>query len=109
MSDPDETITITTRRDGDTVVVTVVGELDMHSAAVLASALTTALDGSPREIDIDGRGLSFADSAGLRSLLMARDEAEARGVLLRLTHVSDPLDRLLEMTGLREILGVPTT
>jgi anti-sigma B factor antagonist len=109
MSDPQESITITTRRDGDSAVIEVSGELDLHSSGDLASAISLVLDDSPSDIGIDAGGLSFADSAGLRALLLARNDAEAQGVPLRLTKVSDPLDRLLEMTGLREILGVPIT
>jgi len=109
MSDPQESISITTRREGDMAVVEVSGELDLHSSSDLANAISQALDASPSEIGIDAAGLSFADSAGLRALLLARNDAEARGVPLRLVKVSDPLGRLLEMTGLREILGVPIT
>jgi anti-anti-sigma factor len=109
MSEPLESITVTTRRDGDTAVVELSGELDLHSSGELTATLTRVLASSPATIGIDARGLSFADSAGLRALLLARNDAEERGVTLRLTHVSDPLDRLLEMTGLREVLGVPAT
>jgi anti-anti-sigma factor len=107
MSEPQESITVTTRQDGDTAVIELTGELDMHSSPVLTTAVAAALDSSPTTIGIDARGLSFADSAGLRSLLLARTHADERGVTLRVTHVSEPLDRLLEITGLREILGVP--
>jgi anti-anti-sigma factor len=106
MTHPDETMTITTRRTGDTTAVVLSGELDMHSCEQLATALAAALDDSPKEIGVDARELSFTDSAGLRALLVARDAAAADGVVLRLTHVSDHLDRLLDMTGLREVLGV---
>jgi anti-sigma B factor antagonist len=109
MSDPQESITITTRRDGGSAVIEVAGELDLHSSGDLTAAITQVLDDSPDDVGIDASGLSFADSAGLRALLLARNDAEERGVPLRLTKVSDPLDRLLEMTGLREILGVPIT
>jgi anti-anti-sigma factor len=113
MTDSAETITITTMRNGAMTVVVLSGELDMHSAGHLSSALESALaiarSESTDEIGIDARGLTFTDSAGLRVLLVARETAEADGVVLRLTHVSDHLDRLLEMTGLREILGVPVT
>lgn len=109
MTDPDETLTITTRRDGGTAMVILAGELDMHSSEQLSTALATVLGGTPDEIGIDARGLTFTDSAGLRSLLVARDAATAAGVELRLTQVSDHLDRLLDITGLREVLGVPVT
>jgi anti-anti-sigma factor len=54
--------------------------------------------------EIDAAGLTFADSAGLRALLVAHSDAGQRGVTLRLSRVSEQLDRLLEMTGLRETL-----
>lgn len=113
MTHPNVAIAITTRRDGATTVVALSGELDMHSSEQLSSALESVLasaaSDSTNEIGIDAGGLTFTDSAGLRALLVARDAAEAQGVVLRLTHVSEHLDRLLDMTGLREILGVPVT
>lgn len=109
MTEGHESITVTTSRNGDTEVVVLAGELDLHSSGELTATIARVLDTAPAAIGIDARGLTFADSAGLRALLLARSDAEARGVGLRLTHVSEPLDRLLEMTGLREVLGVPVT
>lgn len=113
MTDPNVTITLTTRRNGAKTVVAISGELDMHScehlSAELESTLAAALAESTTEIGVDARALTFTDSAGLRALLVARESAEAKGVVLRLTHVSDHLDRLLEMTGLREVLAGPVT
>ena len=109
MSQPDDALTITTRQDGDTTVVILSGELDMHSSEQLSTAVATVLDGLPRQVAVDARGLSFTDSAGLRALLVARDDAEAKDVVLRIAHVSDHLDRLLDITGLRQTLGVPVT
>jgi anti-sigma B factor antagonist len=84
MSDPQQPISVTTRWDERTAVIQLAGELDLHSAGELGTAIDEVLAESPAAIDIDAQGLSFADSAGLRALL-------------------------LEMTGLREILGVPVT
>lgn len=106
MTEPQQSITVTSRRDGDAARVTIAGELDLHSSAELAAEISRVLDNAPAAVEIDARDLTFADSAGLRALLVARQEAEQRGVALRLTQVSGPLDRLLEMTGLREVLGV---
>jgi anti-sigma B factor antagonist len=101
-------MTVTTHRQGDTEVVVLAGELDLHSSAELTDVIAGVLDRAPSAVEIDARGLSFADSAGLRALLEARACADERRVPLRLTHVSEPLDRVLEMTGLREILGAAT-
>lgn len=99
-------MTVATHRQGDTEVVVLAGELDLHSSAELTDAVVGALDRAPAAVEIDARALTFADSGGLRALLEARACADERRVPLRLTHVSEPLDRVLEMTGLREILGV---
>ena len=109
MSDPQQPISVTTRWDERTAVIQLAGELDLHSAGEFGTAIDEVLAESPAAIDIDAQGLSFADSAGLRALLLARNDASERGITLRVTRVSEPLGRLLEMTGLREILGPPVT
>lgn len=107
MPDSPESMTITTRQDGDTALVTIEGELDLHSSAALSSAIAAVLEQPVKAIAIDAGGLTFADSAGLRALLMAHNDAGGRGLAFRISQVSEPLDRLLEMTGLRDVLGVP--
>ena len=108
MSDTPDPITITTRRADDGVVVSVAGELDLHSASALTDAVQRVLDEHPGEtIALDASGLSFADSAGLRALLVAHGDAGERNVAFRIVRPSEPLERLLEMTGLREMLCAP--
>jgi anti-sigma B factor antagonist len=108
MTDSQDPMTISTDHDGDVVVIALDGELDMHSSELLATTVAEALSTGPSAIDIDAAGLSFADSAGLRALLGAREAAEQSGVRLRLVSVSSALGRLLDMTGLREVFGAPT-
>jgi anti-anti-sigma factor len=109
MSDAHDSITITTHVDGDSATIELAGELDLHAAGQLSEAITEVLEASPSTIGIDARGLTFADSGGLRELLQGRSDAESRGTTLRLTHLSEALDRLLDMTGLRKILHDPVT
>lgn len=107
MTDNQEPMTISTIRKGDTVVIALAGELDLHSSELLSATVTDALATSPDAVEIDAEGLTFADSAGLRSLLSAREAAEQHGVTLRIGRVSTPLGRLLDMTGLREVFDIP--
>jgi anti-anti-sigma factor len=100
----DDPLSITVDRRGDTAFLAVAGELDLHTSDALTQAVGRALDTGPAAVELEASGLSFADSAGLRALLVARDDAQRRGASLRLTAVSQPLDRLLEMTGLRDVL-----
>jgi anti-anti-sigma factor len=107
MSDAQEPITVTTRVEQGVAHIGLTGELDLHSSGELSTAVEEVLAGAPTGIEVDASGLSFADSAGLRALLLARNEATERGIGFRVSRVSEQLGRLLEMTGLREILGAP--
>jgi anti-anti-sigma factor len=108
MNDNQEPMTVTTSRTDDTAVVALAGDLDLHSSELLGAIVDDALRSAPRVVEIDAGDLTFADSAGLRALLSAREAAEQRGVVLRLGRISPVLGRLLDMTGLREVFEVPT-
>jgi anti-sigma B factor antagonist len=108
MTDPQEPMTVTTSRTGTTTVVALAGELDLHSSELLSAAVEDALGDPSPVVEIDAGDLTFADSAGLRALLSAREAAEQQGVALRLGRISPALGRLLDMTGLREVFEVPT-
>jgi anti-anti-sigma factor len=108
MTDSQDPMTVSTDRVGDTIVIVLTGELDLHSSELLATTVADALATGPGAVDIDGERLSFADSAGLRALLSAREAAEEKDVRLRLVNVSAPLGRLLDMTGLRDVFGAAT-
>jgi anti-anti-sigma factor len=109
MADPRESLAIATRWEGSAALVELDGELDLYASPRLTSTVDELLESTPSVIEIDASGLTFADSAGLRAFLVSRKDAEAAGVELRVTKVSEPLDRVLEMTGLRDVLGAPTT
>jgi anti-sigma B factor antagonist len=103
--EPDQDVlTLSVRRRGDTAVITMSGELDLHSSDRLTGAVADALATEPRAVEVDAGGIHFADSAGLRALLLARANAVSHSATLRLTAMSAQLSRLLSMTGLQEIL-----
>ena len=94
----------TVRRNG-TSTVRVEGELDIANAPVLDAVLAEAERGA-RELLLDLGGVSFVDSTGLRSLLLARRRASAAGRDLRLRNLPPGVERVLEVTGLRTMFGL---
>lgn len=80
---------------GDTLVVA--GVIDVDGAPWFDRALLRCDDVSPVEVDLGA--VEFIDSAGLRCLLLAGRRARSRGTVLRVTQVSEPVTRLLELTG----------
>lgn len=92
--------TVSSRRAGTSVVLAVVGELDLDSAPTLTTELTAALgDHELEAIVVDCEGMSFCDSTGLNALLAARLRAEERGAEIRLAAVPAATTRMFGITG----------
>jgi anti-anti-sigma factor len=87
-----------------TATVTLRGELDLASIGALEESLGAVEREAPARIVLDLSGLTFIDSSGLRVLLMANGRAQESGRELLLTESTDAVQRVLEMTGARELL-----
>lgn len=94
-------ISVTDAADGS-VVVALVGELDLASAPSLVAELE-ALRGRAGRLVIDAARLSFIDSSGLNALV-ATARATDRPIVL--AGASEHVSRVVEMVRLEEILQV---
>ncbi len=96
-------VTAVAARQGDRVLVTVSGELDLQTEEVVRRALRSALAESVRGIDLDLSGVVFCDCSTLNVLLSVRQQAlqEAKTVLLRAT--SRVVERVLDLTDTRSL------
>jgi len=99
-----EGFSVSTRREGARGVVALVGELDLHTADELTTAVSGLLKQKVTRVEVDAGGLSFADSAGLRAVLMARAAAVEAGATFGVTVASGTVERLIEITGLSDLL-----
>jgi anti-anti-sigma regulatory factor len=61
--------------DGDGVVLTVGGSLDVHAGAELVAAVTAAVHDGKSRLDIDLSGIEAYDDHGASALLACRDAA----------------------------------
>ncbi|MFH8484986.1 STAS domain-containing protein [Streptomyces longisporoflavus] len=89
--------------DGERLVVTVSGELDLDSAPLLRQTLHDALEHAPAGIDLDLGGVDFCDCSVLNVLLHARHRAHRAAQKLVLRAGSPAVERLLELTGTRPL------
>jgi anti-sigma B factor antagonist len=94
--------------DGDVAIVHARGELDLATAPLLCRAINAATGEARRpRVLVDLAEVDFCDSAGLRALLGAAREVEARaGRLVVAVQPGTAVDRLLELVGVREFLRV---
>lgn len=86
--------------EGDTVVITVSGELDLATAPKLREACSAAAHSSAETVRIDLGGLTFLDSSGISVLVETQRGLEERGATLVLHHMSDRTRRVLDVAGL---------
>jgi anti-sigma B factor antagonist len=94
------------RQDGRAVIVSMSGELDAFTAPDLADVCQHVFERGTREVVIDLTDTSFLDSSGLRALVGARQLFGAAGGSVRLSHPSEPVTRLLAITGLTDYFSI---
>jgi anti-sigma B factor antagonist len=84
------------------LVVKLIGEIDMSNAESLGRAITAlVVDGTDRLV-IDLTALEFMDSSGIAMLLRVTSDIDS----VRLRNPSNVVRRIIESTGLGEVLRV---
>jgi anti-sigma B factor antagonist len=90
----------------NSVVVTVVGELDMADGDHVGKILIDAAQAHKPIIRLELAGLTFADSSAIKAILLGAQAADERGVTFELVNPHDRVRRLLEVTGLSNVLTI---
>ncbi len=92
---------------GSAPVIALRGDLDPHTAPLLEAALADLGSGPNMDrVVIDLGGISFIDSSGLRVFVTARASLADAGIELALRNPSANTRRLLDITGLGELITV---
>lgn len=91
-------LVIESKTEGDGIVLSLHGELDLTSAPIFEKELRVAESANPARLVIDLSGLEFMDSTGLRALLLARERAGGNGHRLQLRRGPRQVQRVLELT-----------
>ena len=97
-------LTIEVHREGNEAVLTLTGELDPHTAPLLAEELDGLEAEGVTAVVLVLSNLGFIDSSGLRVLIAADRDITERGGTLTLRSPSETVRRLLEITGLNDHL-----
>jgi len=95
---------INTAHEGDAVVISVSGELDLAAADDLAGAIRDLEEIDSSAIVIDLSDLSFIDSTGLQTLLSAKSRSDGRLTFIPSEH--EAVMRVLALTQADQVLGL---
>jgi anti-anti-sigma factor len=103
---PARPLHIDTSRPSPTIArLAVVGEVDLATAPLLRDRLFSVLhDQTPGIVDVDLAGVSFLDCSGIGALVAGRNMAVQTGRQMRVTGPQPATRRLLELTGLFNVL-----
>ena len=100
------TCTVDVEMSLSSVVVSIVGELDMADGDLVGKILIDAADARKPIIQLELSGLRFADSSAIKAILIGAQAAEQRGVTYELVNPHERVRRLLEVTGLANVLTI---
>ncbi len=106
MSHDELNITIATRHEGETVIFTLTGSLDIATSPSVRAALLEEAGEGKHSVIADLTGLEFLDSTGLGALIGAQRRALEHGKDVKLVVSEGPISRLLNITGLVRVFGV---
>jgi anti-sigma B factor antagonist len=91
---------VQSRDDVGDLLLTLTGELDISSAESFRTAVERLVEGGPARLVFDLTDLTFMDSSGIAVMVYAANKVGA----VELRHASTIIRRIVEATGLSEIL-----
>jgi len=97
-------LTVSSRRDGDVHTIALAGELDLATAERFEQELKRVEVTDALSIVVDLSGLAFMDSTGIRILVAADARSRADSERLALRHGPPAVQRVIELTGLTDLL-----
>jgi anti-sigma B factor antagonist len=91
---------ISERREEGVVILDVEGKLTIGNDAQLHDTLRRLLESDERKFLINLKGIKTMDSSGLGELIRCKATAMPFGAVVKLLHVEDKVQQVLEMTRL---------
>ena len=97
-------MTIEIKKNEEETIIEIVGRLDTITAPALDKTINEDI-GDAKNIVLDVKGMEYISSAGLRVLLGAQKKMQKIGSM-KVTHVSEEVMEVFEMTGFADILTI---
>lgn len=89
-------------------VVKLTGEVDVYTAPMLRDAIIPLTLDKDVKINVDLSGVSYMDSTGLGVFISALKSSHQHQSWIKLTGLTEKIDRLFRITGLSEIIDIET-
>jgi anti-sigma B factor antagonist len=91
---------------GQTCVVTIAGDVNIHCSLEFQRDLLSLVDKKPRRIALDLGGVAFMDSSGVASLIKLLSAAKKSHIELRLAALDERVRGIFEVTRLNTVFKI---
>ncbi|MGW5046986.1 STAS domain-containing protein [Streptomyces griseoluteus] len=98
-----DNLTVVTQQYPDRTVITVAGEMDLHTCPTLMDAISV-IPPDRRALRLEMSGVSFMDSSGLNLLLQLHHRLLAGGRQLVIVGLQEQPTQVLLLTGAYDVL-----
>jgi anti-sigma B factor antagonist len=95
---------LSTRTDGEYLIVTVFHRLDAATAPDFEASCAQWIDGGHANLILDMTGLEYISSAGLRGILVAAKKVQRNGGGLALCGLSGGVQEVIQLSGFDRII-----
>ncbi len=109
MHDKASLLTLAERHDGDAVVLSVEGIVDMAAAPTLTDHIRAILRQRPAVLVIDLTGVTFLATAGMSVLMEAHRKCEELAVSFRVVAQGPVTVKSMQLLGIDDLLAVYPT
>ncbi len=89
--------------EGDNLVVSIIGSIDMNNISYLKEYLGRAVNTDKKNLVIDMNEVTYIDSSGLGIFIVTLKKFQSRGGKFSLRNVSDQLKQIFVLTHLYDL------
>lgn len=102
-------MTLSEEKSGKVLVLAMSGKVDMEGANMLMERITKVIDAGERYILLDFTQVAYLNSSGMRALILLAKQLASSGGKLILAGVSDPIQKVLKISGLASTFTLQPT
>jgi anti-sigma B factor antagonist len=101
-----DTIEVKVEHDGDAVIVSPAGDVDLHRSPAFRERLKKAAEGRPRRLIVNLSDVPYMDSSGVATLVEAMQIARRQSMTLVLCGVQSRVRSILEIARLDQLFRI---
>lgn len=99
-------MTITQKRQDNTITISLSGELDSVTQRELSTSLDNIFSSGPTNLIFDFSQLFYINSAGFRVLLSAQKKVKASGNTMKITRAPEDIKESFAFLGYSRIMNI---